>query len=219
MLRHSKSQVGCNNLGDRSIVQASKSKLDRRLAEFLRTATPEEQKIYEDSRSKVLDIMKQAKEAHDVKYPAKSPDSERKFVDMVKAGCRAASETAYEYTQIMDVLVSRAPEYVALAYGAVKLLLVVQVNYEEMKQNVEEYMITIKTKFDMIDHLTTYFPSRHLVEAIGRMYDGFQRFLAKSLKFYARSRFSMILSAGKMVIAANYCSKHLQISYKALEGT
>jgi hypothetical protein len=149
--------------------------------------------MYEDSRSKVLNITKQAKEAHDIKYPAKSPDSERTLVDTVKAGCRAASETAYEYVQMMDVLVSQAPEYVALAYGAVKLLLVVQVNSEEMKQNVEQYMVTIKTKFCMTDHLTTYFPSSPLVVAIGRMYESFHRFLAKALKFYTRSRLSMIL--------------------------
>ena len=206
-------------MGDRSIVQTSKAKLDRRLDEFLETAKPEERKTYEDSRSRILDIMRQAKEAHDIKYSTRSPDSERSLVDMIKAGCRAASETAYEYTQIMDVLVSQAPEYVALAYGAVKLLLVVQVNYEEMKQNVEQYMVTIKTKFCMTDHLTTYFPSGPLVETIGRMYESFQRFLAKALKFYTRSRLSMILSAGRIVIATNYRSKYLQSFQEALEGT
>ncbi|KAI0871032.1 hypothetical protein GGS24DRAFT_77310 [Hypoxylon argillaceum] len=145
---------------------------------------------YVESRSKVLDIIKQTKEAHDVKYPTRSSDSERSLVEMVKARCRAASETAYEYTQIMDVLVGQAPEHVALAYGAVKLLLVVQVNYEAMKKNVEDHLVIIKTKFFMTDHLTTYFPSGKLVKTIGRMYERFQMFLAKALKFYTRSRFA-----------------------------
>lgn len=195
MPHRSNFNVTSDNLGDRSIVQTSKAKLERRLDEFLKTATPEEQNIFEDSRCKVLEIMKQAKEAHDIKFPARSPDSERSLVDMIKAGFRVASETAYEYTQIMDVLMGQAPEYVALVYGAVKLLLVVQVNYEEMKQNVQEYMVSIKAKFCMIDHLTTYFPSGPLVEAIGRMYESFQRFLAKALKFYTRSRFKNALNS------------------------
>jgi hypothetical protein len=157
-------------------------------------ASPEEQTQYEETRTKVLDIMKQAKAAHEIKPPGGS-DSEKSLVESIKARWRVASETAYEYTQIMDVLMGQAPEYVALAYGAVKILLVVQVNYEEMKQNVEEYMYTIRTKFCMIDHLTTYSPSGQLVAAVGKAYDGFQRFLAKALKFYTRSRFSMSLSA------------------------
>lgn len=179
-------------MDDRSNVQISKAKLDRRLDEFLKTAKPEERMTYVESRSKVLDIIKQTKEAHDVKYPTRSSDSERSLVEMVKARCRAASETAYEYTQIMDVLVGQAPEHVALAYGAVKLLLVVQVNYEAMKKNVEDHLVIIKTKFFMTDHLTTYFPSGKLVKTIGRMYERFQMFLAKALKFYTRSRFGII---------------------------
>jgi hypothetical protein len=164
-----------------------------RLRDFLEIARPEDRKAFEDSRSKVLDIIKQVKAKHDVRYPEKTPGSDQKLIETVKAGCRAASETAYEYAQILDVMVGQAPEYVALAYGAVKLLLVVQINYEEMKQNVEEYLEKIKTKFSMIDHLTTYFPTARLVKAITRMCDFFQTFLAKALKFYTRSRLSMYL--------------------------
>ncbi|KAF2097285.1 hypothetical protein NA57DRAFT_77539 [Rhizodiscina lignyota] len=184
-----------NEILRQETVQISKAKLDRRLEEFLELAKPEERRAYEASRSSVLKMIHQAKEAHDSKYPAKTPESDRAFADMVKRGFRAASETAYEYTKVMDVLVGQAPEYVALTYGAVKLLLVVQVNYEEMKKNVEEYMITIKTKFSMIDHLTTYFPRARLVETIGRLLEAFQRFLAKALKLYARNRFVNTLRA------------------------
>jgi hypothetical protein len=105
-------------------------------------------------------------------------------------GFAQRSETAYEYAQILDVMVGQAPEYVALAYGAVKILLVAQVNYEEMKQNVEGYMDKIRIKFQMIDHLTAYLPTERLVNTIAKMYDFFNRFLAKALKFYTRSRIS-----------------------------
>ncbi|KAE8382694.1 hypothetical protein BDV26DRAFT_288257 [Aspergillus bertholletiae] len=82
---------------------------------------------------------------------------------------------------------AQAPEYVFLVYGAVKLLLVVQVNHSEMKQHVEEYINRIKTKFDTMDLVTTYFPFTRLVQAIGRLFDSFHRFLAKALKIYTRS--------------------------------
>jgi hypothetical protein len=172
------------------MVQNSKAKLDTRLKEFLKDAKPSEQKAVEVSRGKVLQVLQETSLAHDKRYPKKEPGSDRELVETVKDGLRAVSETAYEYVQILDVMVGQAPEYVSLAYGAVKILLVVQVNYEEMKQNVESYMEKIKSKFQLIDHLTAYLPTERLVGAIAKMYDFFNRFLAKALKFYTRSRVS-----------------------------
>ena len=86
---------------------------------------------------------------------------------------RAASETAYDYVKILDVILAKAPEYVSLAYGAVKKNLVVQVNYEEMKQNVEGYMNKSGRNFQMIDHLTAYLPTERLADTIVKMYEIF----------------------------------------------
>jgi len=175
----------------RSVVEQSKLKLDARLQEFLKNSPAEDQKVFDDSRRKVWKIIQDANAAHDERYPEKAPGSEQKLVDTIKAGCQAASETAYEYVKILDVMVGQTPEYVALAYGAVKILLVCQTNYEEMKQNVHTYLLKIKTKFQMIDHLTCYMPTARLVDAITRLYDLFHRFVAKALKFYNRSRLSL----------------------------
>ncbi|KAF4625134.1 hypothetical protein G7Y89_g13035 [Cudoniella acicularis] len=172
----------------RDIVERSRLKLDTRLYEFLKESQVEDQKMFEDTRNKVAKIIQHVKVKHDERYPEGAPDSEPTLVEMFKAGCREASETAYEYVQILDVMVSQAPEYVALAYGAVKILLVAQINYEDMKQNVESYLLKIKTKFQMIDHLTCYVPTARLVDAIATLYELFYRFVAKALKFYTRSR-------------------------------
>ncbi|KAI7773022.1 hypothetical protein LA080_012409 [Diaporthe eres] len=42
---------------------------------------------------------------------------------------------AYEYVNIPDVMVGQAPEYIGLIYGAIKILLVAQVNNEENGTN------------------------------------------------------------------------------------
>src|SRR5690348_8434188 len=110
------------------MVQNSKAKLDTRLKEFLKDAPTIEKNAVEVSRSKVLQVLQEATSAHERRYPKKEPGSERELVETIKSGMRAASETAWEYVKILDVMVSQAPEYVALAYGAVKILLVVQVN-------------------------------------------------------------------------------------------
>ena len=51
-------------------------------------------------------------------------------------------------------------------------------------------MKRIKSKFDMVDHLTLYLPTRQLADAISQMYHLFNRFLSKVVKFYMQSRIS-----------------------------
>jgi uncharacterized MAPEG superfamily protein len=114
-------------------------------------------------------------------------------------------------------MVGQAPEYVSLAYGAVKILLVVQVNYEEMKQNVEGYMDKIKTKFQMIDHLTTYLPTERLVAAIAKMYDFFNRFLAKALKFYTRGKISKEALYLQILLLIRKLRARVQVACQAME--
>jgi hypothetical protein len=150
-------------------------------------ASPEEMRSYEESRHNLLMIVQQAQNAHDNRYPDKSRQG---ILGRIKNGCQKASEVAYPYTQIMDVFAGQAPEYVGLVYGAVKLLLVAQINHAELKEKVKENMEIIKTKFEIMDHLTSYHPTEQLVQALGRFYDCFQRFVAKALKFYCRSRIS-----------------------------
>ncbi|PYH49496.1 uncharacterized protein BP01DRAFT_400921 [Aspergillus saccharolyticus JOP 1030-1] len=103
------------------------------------------------------------RDAQAAKYPCRP---EHGIIEAVKAECRAASETAYEYTQFVDVFIGQAPEYVAAIYGVVKLLLVARVNHSEMKQNVHEYLDIIKDKLKSVDHLTAYFLSQHLLENV-----------------------------------------------------
>ena len=82
----------------------------------------------------------------------------------------------------MDMLAGQAPEYVALAWGAIKLVLVVQINHEGLKQNVREHIELIASRFEIVDHLTVVLPRANLVAAVTKAYALFSRFLAKSVK-------------------------------------
>jgi hypothetical protein len=127
---------------------------------FLQEASKNDQIAHEASRNKVLNILRDVKAQHDARNPPDTPDGEVRLVDSIKSACRRAPETAYEYTKIMDIMVGQAPEYVALAYGAVKILLVTHNNYLEMKDNVSTWMGKIRANFDLVDHLTAYYPSK-----------------------------------------------------------
>ena len=175
-------------------VEESKTKLARRISEFLRQADPAERQDLEDGRRKLLETMKAAQAQQSSRYPQEVPASaqtrRRKVLAEVKAGCRTFSEVAYGYSQIMDVLIGQAPEYVALAWGAIKIILVVQINYEEMKQKVKTHMDLIRSRFEMIDHLTAYLPRANLVASVAKAYELFSRFLAKAVRYYSLNRFS-----------------------------
>lgn len=115
--------------------------------------------------------------------------------ERLKSGWSAANATAYQYVQVLDVMVGQASEYVGLAYGAVKILLIAQISHEEVKKKVKEYLEHIQLKFSIIDHLTAYMPSTQLVALVAQAYSLFNRFIAKALKHYTRSRPSEYISA------------------------
>ena len=148
----------------------------------------------EAGRSKLVVVLQEAQREFNKKYPTTTADSvqsrREKYKEKLKAACRAFTEGAYEYSKIMDMLAGQVPEYVALVWGAIKLILIVQINHEELKQKVHEHIKLIKSKFEIMDHLTVLLPRVNLVAAIARSYELFSRFLAKSVKYYSMNRFS-----------------------------
>lgn len=143
--------------------------------------------------------MSAAEKEYNKKHAEISPEAQHNRAQAakakIKAGCLAFSAAAYEYSQIMDVLATQAPEYVALAWGAVKIVLVVQINYEELKNKVKEHMELIRSRFEIINHLTAYNPRKNLVRAVAKVYDLFTRFLAKAVKYYSMTKLSMYILA------------------------
>lgn len=175
-------------------MKESQAKLERRVSEFLVQAHPTESNKLESDRAKLLETMKAAQAELESKYPetvAGSTQTRRqKALAKIKAGCQAFSKVTYEYSHIMDSLACQAPEYVALVWGAIKIVLVVQINHEELKQKVKESMTQIKKQFETIDHLTAYMPKANLVSAVAKAYELFFRFLTKAVKYYSLNRFS-----------------------------
>jgi hypothetical protein len=139
----------------------------------------------------LLLIIENSQETYDKQYGGgQNPSSEQKFIKIFKKNCQEAAEIAFEFSKILDSMVQGAPDFVALAYGVVKILLYAQVNSQELKVNILKYMERIKTTFDMVDHLTVYIPSANLVNAVTQMYGLFNRFLAKAIRMYTRNRLS-----------------------------
>ena len=175
----------------RECIWNAKAKLDKRLLDFTTVATSEERETLEESRKRLLDMIQVAKVEQEKEHPNQSDNIS--LATRVKRGWHVTAEVAYEYTKMLDVMVGQAPEYIALAYGAVKILLVVQINNEELRQKVELYIQQILLKFQIIDHLTSYVPSSNIVIGVAQAYSLFYCFLAKAVKYYTLSRLSRSL--------------------------
>lgn len=173
----------------RDCIKASRAKLDQRVANFLAVATDEEKEILQRSRDEFQGRITAAVEAsklRDSDATAAGPSVTKRL----KHGWSAINVVAYEYVKILDVMVGQAPEYVGLVYGAIKILLVAQVNNEEVKEKVKGYLDQIQLKFQIIDHLTAYMPSSRLITLIADVYCLFNVFVTKAIKHYTQNRLS-----------------------------
>lgn len=152
-------------------------------------ATAEEKESLSGSRDEFQRLVATAIEASKLRAPDATTFGPS-VAQRLKHGLSTTSAVAYEYVKILDVMVGQAPEYVGLAYGAIKILLVAQVNNEEVKEKVNGYLDQIQLKFEIIDHLTAYMPSSRLVSLIAQVYSLFNVFVAKAIKHYTQGRLS-----------------------------
>lgn len=182
------------NVCSRGFVDPSRSKLDRRVKEFLVLANPTEREGLEAGRAELVVVLQEARREFEKKYPTLTVESMQsrrlRYKTKIRDACRVFTEGAYEYSKVMDMLAGQVPEYVALVWGAIKIILIVQINHEELKQKTHEHIKLIESKFEIMDHLTALQPRANLVAAIARAYELFSRFLAKSVRYYSMNRFS-----------------------------
>ena len=105
------------------------------------------------------------------------------------------SPVALEYSRLLDVLMNQCPEYVTAAWGAMKILLLAQVNHAKLKENVESYLIAIGERLGLVNQLVCYSPTDKMVEAVALLYASFSKFLVTALRCYSKCRLSSIVDA------------------------
>ena len=79
-------------------------------------------------------------------------------------GMERFSTVALEYSKLLDVVMNQCPEYVSLAWGVTKLLLVANINHSKLKQNVESHLVSIGGQLGLVNQLIAYSPTEKMVE-------------------------------------------------------
>ncbi|RDW67382.1 uncharacterized protein DSM5745_09248 [Aspergillus mulundensis] len=185
-------EVWSERITSQQSVQISRDKLQKRVDAFLAHASVQENDELERSRQRLMDMIKEAQTASKEANPEAKEGS---FRAKLQQGLTSTSEAVYRYSQILDPMMAQAPGYVSLAYGGIKIILTAQINYQELKEKVTVYLEQIATRFELIDHLTAYIPTKNLVARVGQAYSLFTKFLSKAVKHYTRSRMKTYLKA------------------------
>lgn len=132
--------------------------------------------------------MKQAKAKDDERNPTATSGQNKPASQKFKEGYSAFLKSGHELSKHMDLFVGQAPEYVSLAWGAIKILMIVQISNEDLKEGVHSTLSLLVKKFDLVDHLPDYMPQKNLIAALAEAYSIFSKFLAKAVEYYSECR-------------------------------
>ncbi|KAF6232286.1 hypothetical protein HO173_009391 [Letharia columbiana] len=134
-------------------IQTSLSQLRQTVEVYEKQASNEKWELWR-VRADVTELDTLARAALDKQKSRKTPFK----------GLERFSTVALEYSKLLDVVMNQCPEYVALAWGVTKLLLVANINHSRLKQNVESHLLSIGEQLGLVNQLISYSPTDKMVE-------------------------------------------------------
>lgn len=129
------------------------------------------------SRANIQDIQALVRESL-AKY-----SDERRFPRARKWLQRALSKI-HHYSNIVDVFVQHHPEYVALVWGAMKILLVSAQNHETTICTLSKALAQIAEKLPQVELATVLCPTARMREAVGKLYANLLQFFIRAHNWY-----------------------------------
>ena len=156
-----------------------------------------------DRKTQFLDLHRTAQEDLE-KYLSNDRTSHSKRTQIwrnVKSGLERFCKCVHRYSSVMDVLSSAHPEIASLACrlhidtsknqsellimkgGAMKFLLAVSVNHQELREKVVNHFTDIGEQFNIVDSYIRLFPEAEMVEHVCGVYNQFATFLKLSIEW------------------------------------
>ncbi|KEZ40094.1 hypothetical protein SAPIO_CDS9108 [Scedosporium apiospermum] len=117
---------------------------------------------------------------------------ERKFPRTRKWMMRIISKI-HHYGNIMDVMVQHHPEYVALGWGAMKMVLVSAQNHEATICAISKALSQIADKLPQVELATVLYPTEMMREAVGKLYANLLRFFIRAHEWCEEGRLRHLL--------------------------
>ncbi|KAK3325263.1 hypothetical protein B0H66DRAFT_599433 [Apodospora peruviana] len=111
------------------------------------------------------------------------------------------------YGQVLDVLAQNHPEYVSLAWGAAKFLLMGVLNHETLNTNISRALEDIANVLPRMELHAKLYPTERMKDSMARLYAHMLLFLRQTVKWFSRH------SVGR---ATSLIISPFEIKYKGL---
>ncbi|TVY56795.1 hypothetical protein LSUE1_G009196, partial [Lachnellula suecica] len=99
------------------------------------------------------------------------------------------------YSSVMDILAQHHPEYVSLAWGAMKFVLMGIINHEELVKNLAKGLCQIADALPRIELKSIRYPTEHMKDAVAFLYAQILKFLQRAAHWYAEGKLKHMVSA------------------------
>ncbi|KAI0475740.1 hypothetical protein GGR56DRAFT_433412 [Xylariaceae sp. FL0804] len=152
-------------------------------AKFSTTLTSDPRKVKLVSKaSEISDLQRIVTEAQ-LKHEARNEgNTARKWLGKF-------SKRVTHYGTILDVLVSHHPQYVALAWGAMKFLFVAFTQHEALISCLAKGLAKIADTLPVVDIAAALYPTERMKLALAEIYAVMFRFLVRAQDWHEESRF------------------------------
>ncbi|OTA99038.1 hypothetical protein M426DRAFT_325500 [Hypoxylon sp. CI-4A] len=179
-------------LSSQSSVGDGFERLRKAIDEYNTHASRQKRELVNHQNTRLEEVRKLAER---IQADCDRENAGKKVRSTLKNGLRKFCETSLYYSTIIDVLIQQNPEWVSLAWGAVKFLLMVPIEYQRVKENIATHLGSLGEKFAVVHMFTEFFPSANIVEAAAAMYRSFTEFLEMSIRWLSDNQFKRIIKS------------------------
>ncbi|KAK4061555.1 uncharacterized protein Triagg1_10264 [Trichoderma aggressivum f. europaeum] len=134
----------------------------------------------------------------------------RKGTSKLRKGLVQLSEKLYNYSNIMDVLLSQQPKYSALAWGAMKCLLLTVKDHDDLLSQLYGGLNDIAHIISRTEIIIQLYPTQQIKQVVVAIYARILEFLLRVLRWYRES---------KMTHLRHALTKHMEHQYGDLLAT
>ncbi|KAH7176066.1 hypothetical protein EDB81DRAFT_771821 [Dactylonectria macrodidyma] len=180
------------SLAENSGVKARFSELQKTVDEYNVVASQEKWDLVRKNECSLEKDRALAEQLQKIAFP----ETERKGIRRtMKAGMQQFCKSTLHYATVMDALVQHHPEWVSLAWGTMKLLLSIPIEYEKTKEGIVINLGRIGGKLQLVSLLLRFFPKDKIVDAACAIYASIADFLAVSICRLRNNRLVRIFKA------------------------
>ncbi|OHE99000.1 hypothetical protein CORC01_05690 [Colletotrichum orchidophilum] len=154
--------------------------LEVAVTEYNAAASQQKRDIVAKHGCELKDVLLQAnalQEAFNVK------EENRSLGSNIQAGLQQFCKSTLHYAAVMDALAQHHPEWVSLAWGTMKLLLMIPIEYQKVKEGIVANLGRIGSKLELVSLLLSFYSFERMTGAASAIYASIADFLGFCVRY------------------------------------